>query len=117
MKAQSGYENVHRVINGILFQKKQFKGKSTLLPVSSIVKDNAGNSYVYIKDATTGKPVKKQIKTAEIKGTEVEVIGLSTTEQVVEVKESTTKKDDPSLMGAPMGGEGGPPPGGGGGPR
>ena len=60
---------------------------------------------------------KKQIKTGEIKGTEVEVIGLSTTEQVVEVKESTTKKDDPSLMGAPMGGEGGPPPGGGGGPR
>ena len=93
------------------------KSKSTLLPVSSIVKDNAGNSYVYIKDATTGKPVKKQIKTGEIKGTEVEVIGLSTTEQVVEVKESTTKKDDPSLMGAPMGGEGGPPPGGGGGPR
>ena len=41
----------------------------------------------------------------------------ATKEQVVEVKESTTKKDDPSLMGAPMGGEGGPPPGGGGGPR
>ncbi len=93
------------------------KEKSILLPVSSIVKDNAGNSYVYIKGTGT-EPIKKQIKTGEIKGTEVEIIGLSTTDQVVEVKQDKNKKTDQGMMGGPMGGgEGGPPPGGGGGPR
>ena len=87
------------------------KEKSILLPVSSIVKDNAGNSYVYIKGTGT-EPIKKQIKTGEIKGTEVEIIGLSTTDQVVEVKQNKNKKTDQGMMGGPMGGgEGGPPPG------
>ena len=89
------------------------KSKSTLVTISAIVKDSAGNSYVYVKDSVTKQPVKKQIRTGDIKGTEVEVIGLSTTDQVVEVKNaSSSKNDDKGMMGGPMGG--GPPPGGGG---
>lgn len=103
---------------------KQQNQDSTLIPVSAITRDSSGKSYVTVENIETKQTSKKEIKTGEIVGTDVEVKGISDSEKVVIIAENkTTSKKGFNLPGSgnkngaqgvpPSGGEGGPPPGAG----
>ena len=97
---------------------KEQNNESTLVPLSAIIRDNSGKSYVNVINTETKEQSKKEIKTGEIVGTDVEVKGLATNEKVVSV--SSTKSSKKSSGGLKLpgtgGGQGGapqgPPPGG-----
>ena len=100
---------------------KEQNNESTLVPLSAIIRDNSGKSYVNVINTETKEQSKKEIKTGEIVGTDVEVKGLATNEKVVKVSSTkSSKKSSGGLQlpgtGGPGGGQGGapqgPPPGG-----
>lgn len=90
---------------------KQQDTESTLVPVSAIIRDSSGKSFVNVEDTETKKTSKKEIQTGEIVGTNVEVKGLSSTEKVVIVKETGTAASTKKGLNLPGNG-GGPPAGG-----
>lgn len=92
----------------IKISKKQ-ANDSVLVPVSAITKDTDGKSYVNVMNTETKKVSKKEIKTGEIVGTEVEVKGLDSNEKVVKTSGKSTNKNKSNSGG----GNGGPPADGG----
>lgn len=100
---------------------KEQNNESTLVPLSAIIRDNSGKSYVNVINTETKEQSKKEIKTGEIVGTDVEVKGLATNEKVVNVSSTkSSKKSSGGLQLPGTGGQGGgqggapqgPPPGG-----
>lgn len=99
----------------IKISKKQ-SSESILVPVSAITKDSEGKSYVNVINTETKKTSKKEVKTGEIVGTDVEIKGLASNEKVVNVSETSAKSNKKSV-GLPGSGNGGPPADGGGAPQ